>query len=269
MLKTRLITGIFYIVFVFALIFILPMAAFNVAMGLISCLMLLEWMRLAGVQETWQRLLWLNIFVVLLCVAAWWQPGQNLMVTLAMPFWFSAIIFLIARQRFDTQLKMLGGVEVLLGLAVLLPMFAGLVQLRELPQGQLWVLMLFVLLWSSDSFAYAAGRLFGKHKLASKISPGKTWEGFIGGLLLTVIALWVYKLVVFKELMLEPTWFGLVALLVVLATAGDLFESYIKRSHNVKDSGNILPGHGGLLDRLDSMTAAAPIFAIFSVGGLL
>ncbi len=269
MLKTRLITGVAYIAFIFGLIFLVPTAGYNIIMGIISCLMLFEWMRLAGITDNWQRFLWLDIFVVLLCLAAWWQPGQNFLILLAMPFWFFAFVFLVMRQMYDAKLKMLSGVEVLLGFAVIVPMYAGLVQIRELPQGQLWVLMLFVLLWSSDSFAYASGRLFGKHKLASKISPGKTLEGLFGGMVLTIVALWLYNYFVFGELAFNLMWFVLVGLLVLLAVVGDLFESYIKRMHNVKDSGNILPGHGGLLDRLDSLTAAAPIFAILSVGGML
>lgn len=269
MLKLRLITGILYIGFIFWLIFFLPASGFTIGVGIISCLMLFEWMRMAGIQDQWQRLIWLIFFVMLLCLSAWWQPAQTFFIGFALLFWFLAFVFLVMRQLYDTKFELFSGVEVIIAYLVLLPMFAALVQLREHPQGQLLVLMLFVLLWSSDSFAYASGRLFGTHKLASKISPGKTLEGLAGGIVLTLLAMWLYNYFVMGEMASSVLWFVLVALLVLAAVIGDLFESYIKRSHNVKDSGNILPGHGGLLDRLDSLMATAPLFAFLVARGVL
>ncbi len=269
MLKPRIITGVLYIAFIFGLIFLLPETGFAIAMGFISCFMLFEWMKMAGIDESHYRMLWLLPFVALLCMSAWWKPAQIFFILFALVFWFLALVFLIMRQLYQVPLKLLSGVEMIIAYLVLVPMFAALMHLRALPEGPLWILMLFVMLWSSDTFAYVAGNLFGRHKLAPKISPGKTWEGLLGGIVLTVVALYLYEYFVMgiKELSLK----GLIIfpVLVIVATIGDLFESHIKRTHNVKDSGNILPGHGGLLDRLDSLTAAAPIFACLLAGGVL
>jgi phosphatidate cytidylyltransferase len=129
--------------------------------------------------------------------------------------------------------------------------------------------MAFVIVWCADSLAYVVGRLMGKHKLISTVSPGKTWEGFIGAALLTLPLLagyWVY-------LMDQPApsllWYAGMIYLVIMALMGDLFESLIKRMHKVKDSGTLLPGHGGLLDRFDSLMAVAPVFALLILLGSL
>ncbi len=122
-------------------------------------------------------------------------------------------------------------------------------------------LMVFVLVWSSDSWAYVAGKLFGKHKLAPSISPGKTWEGFIGGAILTAASAWAYNNFVFTQQPLfsntEAIVLGL--LIATFGTLGDLFESSLKRKAGVKDSGNIIPGHGGMLDRFDAFLFASVV----------
>lgn len=124
------------------------------------------------------------------------------------------------------------------------------------------VFMLFVLIWSSDSFAYFSGRLFGRNKMAPKISPKKTWEGFAGGVLLTlVLGFFVEKY--FPEL--RGNWIVVGLLVAIFAPLGDLVESQLKRTFGVKDSGNIIPGHGGILDRLDSFIICAPVVYLYFV----
>jgi len=124
------------------------------------------------------------------------------------------------------------------------------------------ILFLFILIWSSDSFAYFAGRLFGKHKMAPKISPKKTWEGFAGGVILTlVLSFFVEKY--FPEL--RGNWMIVGFLVAVFAPIGDLVESQLKRTFGVKDSGNIIPGHGGILDRLDSFMICAPVVYLYFI----
>lgn len=122
------------------------------------------------------------------------------------------------------------------------------------------VFMLFVLIWSSDTFAYIAGRLFGKHKMAPIISPKKTWEGFVGGVALTLM------LSFFVEQYnpeLRGNWLVIGFLISIFAPLGDLVESQLKRIFGVKDSGNIIPGHGGVLDRLDSFIICTPIVYLY------
>ena len=124
------------------------------------------------------------------------------------------------------------------------------------------VFMLFVLIWSSDTFAYLTGKFFGKHKMAPKISPKKTWEGFAGGVVLTlVLAFFVEQY--FPEL--RGNWMIVGLLVSIFAPLGDLVESQLKRSFAVKDSGNIIPGHGGVLDRLDSFIICAPVVYLYFI----
>jgi len=139
-----------------------------------------------------------------------------------------------------------------------------------------YALALFSFVWVNDTFAYLVGIKFGKHKLFERISPKKTWEGFFGGLVFAIIAGLAFSYflpcgdalktagscVMFNSTMLFK-WVGMAVVVVVAGTFGDLFESYLKRSLNVKDSGTILPGHGGLLDRLDSILFAAPAAMIY------
>lgn len=124
------------------------------------------------------------------------------------------------------------------------------------------VFMLFVLIWSSDTFAYLTGKFFGKHKMAPKISPKKTWEGFAGGVVLTLI-LGFFVEQYFPEL--RGNWMIVGFLVSVFAPLGDLVESQLKRSFAVKDSGNIIPGHGGILDRLDSFIICVPVIYLYFI----
>jgi phosphatidate cytidylyltransferase len=124
------------------------------------------------------------------------------------------------------------------------------------------VFLLFILIWSSDTFAYLAGKFFGKHKMMPKISPKKTWEGFVGGVILTVIlSFFVEKY--FAEM--RGNWIVVGLLVSVFAPIGDLVESKLKRNFGVKDSGNIIPGHGGILDRLDSFLICVPIVYLYFI----
>src|SRR5690606_17644631 len=124
------------------------------------------------------------------------------------------------------------------------------------------VFFLFILIWSSDTFAYLTGKFFGKHKMAPKISPKKTWEGFAGGVILTIIlAFFIEK----YNPGLRGNWMVVGFLVSVFAPFGDLVESQLKRSFGVKDSGNIIPGHGGILDRLDSFIICGPVVYLYFI----
>ncbi len=151
-----------------------------------------------------------------------------------------------------------------LGLVVLVPVWIALVELRD--RGPWWVLLLMGVVWIADSAAYFTGRRFGKHKLAPNISPGKTWEGVVGAVF-GVAAYCMIVLLVLRSPVFNPyAWtipillLGL--LMLYLGILGDLFESWIKRVAAVKDSGTLLPGHGGVLDRIDALAATLPIAAL-------
>lgn len=129
------------------------------------------------------------------------------------------------------------------------------------PDQMHWVLALFVLIWVSDTGAYLTGRAFGKHKLFERISPKKTWEGLIGGAIFSIIG----SIVFWYFYPIAPIWqwivFGVVV--IIFGTYGDLSESLLKRTVQLKDSGKILPGHGGILDRFDSLLLAIPVIYIY------
>lgn len=123
------------------------------------------------------------------------------------------------------------------------------------------VLSIFFIIWMNDSAAYVIGSLLGKHKLAPKISPNKTWEGAIGGLVASLVLVWLLPHSYLPFTALERTFLALIV--VIFSTLGDLFQSKLKRSVDIKDSGDILPGHGGILDRIDSMLFAFPAVFIY------
>ncbi|WP_124643255.1 MULTISPECIES: phosphatidate cytidylyltransferase [Amniculibacterium] len=179
---------------------------------------------------------------------------------------FLLVIAIVTLFRFSKELYFDNGkliftvvyLAIPFGLALGLPKYNS----RESLSFTSEVFMLFVLIWSSDSFAYFSGRLFGKHKMAPKISPKKTWEGFAGGVVLTLIlGFFIEKY--FPEL--RGNWMVVGFLVATFAPLGDLVESQLKRSFGVKDSGNIIPGHGGVLDRLDSFIICVPVIYLYFI----
>ncbi|MDO8331771.1 MAG: phosphatidate cytidylyltransferase [Fluviicoccus sp.] len=147
-----------------------------------------------------------------------------------------------------------------MGLILLVPAWSGLVYLHQVSPW--WLMYLFLLVWGADTGAYFTGRAIGKRKLAPAVSPGKTIEGMLGGLALTMVIMAAVGF--YRELPLIRfiAFAGLSLMTVFASVLGDLVESMVKRHAGVKDSGSIFPGHGGALDRIDSLTAAAPVFAL-------
>ena len=160
-----------------------------------------------------------------------------------------------AKSTGDIGKALLGPIYICLPLAMLMIM-------DRHPQGDIWIFFLLAVIFSSDTGAFYFGRLFGKHKLYEAISPGKTWEGAAGGLVSSVIvSLWFLH--VLRLHRIDPGIMTLVVGLSVAGQIGDLAESMLKRNHGVKDSGCILPGHGGILDRIDGLLFAIPILYMY------
>jgi len=226
-----------------------------------------EWTAFAGLEDTVPRVLYLTANALLI-VALAWGGGPNLftlkLISLVGVLWWAFVLLWLARPRFasgDSQPAR--GLKLLAGSLCIVPAWCALGWLHAAdPLGPRWALFALVLVWAADSGAYFAGSRFGKRKLAPAISPGKTWEGVYGGLATSVL------LAVLVLPLLGLSWSALPALaLLTLVTAaisvvGDLFESLMKRHSGVKDSGALFPGHGGLMDRLDSLVAALPVFAV-------
>lgn len=263
-LRTRLLTAAVLVPLVLLAVLYLPAWGFQL---LVSAIMLggfWEWTRLARLPGRTVRAL-ATAALAAAFLALSWQPIRALLPVagLACGFWLLAALWL-SRPQFaaaDTGgarlLKLAAGVLVLGG------GWAGAVFLRDgIERGALWLLMCLVVVYGSDSLAYFSGRHFGGAKLAPRISPAKTWAGFWGAVLgIVPVALaggWLMDLPAGRLL----PWMALAVACVLLAVLGDLFESLIKRHAQVKDSGRLFPGHGGLLDRGDSMFAALPAFAV-------
>jgi len=176
----------------------------------------------------------------------------------ALLFWFIlAPLWLIKHWVIEQR-----GFLLLIGLVVLLPTWFAFVQLRDL--NPLLLLFLMGLVWVADSAAYFSGRQWGKHKLAPRISPGKTWEGVIGALVVAILYVNLWRIFAPETLarFSAVSWWvqSLAAiLLVAISITGDLFESHLKRVAGLKDSGSLIPGHGGILDRIDSQTSVLPV----------
>lgn len=171
-----------------------------------------------------------------------------------------AVAFSLARHRTRGLIQWPGPARLLSGAGALVPAWLAVSLLQQAePQA---ALMLFLLIWAADTGAYFAGRRWGRRRLAPAISPGKTLEGVLGGAAASVAVSVAFAAYWGLD---PPAWLGLMAwslFVVLVSISGDLFESNWKRLASVKDSGGLLPGHGGVLDRIDSMTAAAPFFAL-------
>jgi phosphatidate cytidylyltransferase len=191
----------------------------------------------------------------------------TLLLLVAFAWWCVAFVWILRYPAGLAAAQPRRMAKAIVGLLVLLPSFVALVLIHaRTSQGALWFLSLLVLVWAADTGAYFAGRAFGRHKMAPRVSPGKTWEGALGGFVLAGIVSALAGMLVFHIEGLELILFILVCLAVVaFSIVGDLTESMFKRHIGVKDSGNLIPGHGGVLDRLDSLFAAAPLY----LGGLL
>jgi len=169
--------------------------------------------------------------------------------------------FMLTHPSPDQQWTADMGKAVLGPIYVVMPL-AMLVLIDTRPNGDIWIFFLLSVVFANDTGAFYFGRLLGRHKLYEAISPNKTWEGAIGGLFCSFVtaAIFIYVMAVHK---LNITIFILVLALTVTAQVGDLAESMLKRYHGVKDSGKILPGHGGLLDRIDSLLFCIPVLYLF------
>ncbi|MBE0614175.1 MAG: phosphatidate cytidylyltransferase [Burkholderiales bacterium] len=272
MLKTRLITAFVMLVVFLGALFWLPSRAWAVFAGVLVIPAAWEWGKLIKLRPATCGLYVVLVGAVCASLAAWEQGGnqtlrdevQIAVYICASLFWLLVVPLWLWRSWLPRS-RWLGAVT---GLVVLVPTWLALVELRNL--GPWLLLMLMSVAWISDSAAYFAGRRFGRRKLAPSISPGKTWEGAAGAVLAVsaYAVLWSYAWQQYFPPALASIRFGsagmllLLWLLTAIGIYGDLFESALKRQAGVKDSGVLLPGHGGVLDRIDAITAVLPVAAL-------
>ena len=258
MLRNRIITAVILAPLALSAVFFLPANWFALVFWGVAALGAYEWVGLMGVTKPALRILCL-LPLALVCWALYGRMDLYPQVLyLGWIVWGLALIAVLSFPRGAAVFRN-AGVLALLGLVVFTSAWTSLVVIQAHPQGSLWLVWMFFLVWGADVGAYFAGRAFGKTTLAPEVSPGKTWEGVIGGMLLAgglcglVLVWWRADAVV---------WLVLMVALIGVSVLGDLFESLVKRASGVKDSGTILPGHGGMLDRIDSILAVLPFFAI-------
>ncbi|PVV07938.1 MAG: phosphatidate cytidylyltransferase [gamma proteobacterium symbiont of Ctena orbiculata] len=262
MLKQRVITALILAPLVVAAVLLLPNGYLALIAALVITVGSMEWARLSGIETTSLQIGY--SFSLLICLLALyflvppgWVPGIML---LSVAWWLLALLRLV-RYRADQPQSDSVPLRAVEGFIVLLPAWLALVSIHRIPTtGPGLLLFVLILIWSADIGAYFAGHRWGKHKLAPQVSPGKTREGVYGAMacaLLCAIGLGIWL----GSDVTQTLLIVMLCLATVLASViGDLFESLIKRQRGVKDSGQLLPGHGGMLDRIDSLTAAAPLF---------
>ena len=261
MLKTRVITGCILGALLLLGLFLLPPFWAMLAFGLVFTIGAWEWAGFGALRKLLARALYtLAVALVLALSWRWTDTPAHLIILLsgACAWWAIAFFWLTLAPAWHRP-----ALTLLCGLAVLAPAFVALARLQTsaagFARGPLIVLWLVLMVCAADIGAYFAGRAFGQRKLAPRVSPGKTWEGAMGGLAMLAVVAGGGAL-----------YFGLPPLTGVVfgcgvgicSVIGDLTESMFKRAAALKDSGTLLPGHGGLLDRIDSVTAAAPLYAL-------
>ena len=264
MLLQRAITAAVLVPLVILLILLPATGVFAVIVAGAFLLAAWEWLRLSGVQQPLWRIIGLLVAALVFMLlwqlqGTFWTP---LLLAAGVAWWLLASLWL---RHFAYAAAPTGenrAIKLLAGVWVVFPAWIGAVSLHaQVPHGRGWTLLALVIVWVADIGAYFSGRRFGKRKLAPQISPGKTWAGVYGALLAGVVAT-----------LLGGWWLGvrgptlvalaiLGAMTVAASIVGDLLESLMKRHAGVKDSGTLIPGHGGLMDRLDSVFAALPVFA--------
>ncbi|MEE9452366.1 MAG: phosphatidate cytidylyltransferase [Gammaproteobacteria bacterium] len=260
MLKKRLLTAFALIVLTVGIIFFSPPRVFQLAVALLLVAAAWEWMHLAGIKNLFLCLAYSLLIVILFTLA----PLAIIMYIL----FFSVLCWLLILQAIvyypaNVHLWCNKIGLSLLGIAVFIPFATTLVWLKASPLGASLLLYLLLLVWTADTGAYVVGKLWGKHKLVVKVSPGKTIEGACGGMVLSCVISMIYGIFVIAVPGVSwVIWLSLGVVTVVVSILGDLLISMIKRQAGVKNSGRVLPGHGGVLDRIDSLIAASPIFML-------
>ncbi len=260
MLKQRILTAVILIPIILAAVYYLPPAWFCLFTAVIALAGAWEWTNLMQISKPLYRCLYLALVVVIF-VDSLFIPVTFIFVS-AFIWWIIASLLVMYYPRGGNIWGNSVFLRGLMGLFVLVPCWAAINFIRNQEDGLLGLLFLFVLIWGADSAAYFAGKKWGTTKLAPLVSPGKSWQGFVGALIVTVIIALVTLWLSHVPFLVWPFAILLSLITVIFSVMGDLFESMMKRQAGLKDSGKLLPGHGGMLDRIDSLTAAAPIFAL-------
>lgn len=264
MLKYRIFTALLLAPPIVAGVWYLPTAFIAVAAAGIFVVALWEWARLMPIEGGFARCLYLATAAAMMTGAWIYGPVKLAVIAgvVGIVAWCAVLALLARLESGAGRGVTLSTVKAAGGLFGVVLAWVLMVALHDSHQGRVWLLLLFAVVWAADVFAYFVGRRFGRRKLAPRISPNKTWAGAWGALAGSGMVMLA------AGLLLGRSWLGLVALVFLgMATAafsivGDLFESQVKRQAGAKDSSALLPGHGGVFDRLDSLVSAVPVYAL-------
>lgn len=281
MLKQRIFSALILIVLVSVALFGFSPFYFALALGGVVVLALWEWTQFPKLSLSALRgvipaigatflFLWIYSEAHYLAVGRVFRHSAELWLLLATLWWLVAtgLVAFYPKSLANWGRSIIA--QLVFAVVTLIPFFVGVLALRlsqytlDPYHGVVLLLYVFVLVWAADSGAYFAGRKFGKHKLAPRVSPGKTWEGVFGGLMSAALFAWLFLQFTQINGALPLGKFILLSVATVaISIVGDLTESMFKREAGIKDSSQLIPGHGGILDRIDSLTAAVPFFSYF------
>ncbi|WP_443628664.1 phosphatidate cytidylyltransferase [Candidatus Njordibacter sp. Uisw_002] len=262
MLKSRIATALVIAPLTLAAVFFLPPQVFSLFIALIVLMAGWEWTAMMRLVSRSQRTVYvLSLLFAIVVVQKALPHFEEVIFSVTAVWWMLAtgLVFLYPKASLLWCGRVSKGI---VGFMVLVPTWAAMVYIRELEQGPWLILYMFLIVWGADTGAYFAGKRFGKRKLMPRVSPAKSWAG-VGGATVTVILISMFTQQSLHFLQnLSAGVYILVLVLLFSSIIGDLTESMFKRQCGIKDSGSILPGHGGIMDRIDSLTAAAPVFAL-------
>ena len=259
MLKTRVITAVISLAIVAVVLFALPIRYTEILVGLLLLAGAWEWSGFlvrgdaAGTGGSTVRIIFTALIAACLVAAHALIAEHGLLILqVSCAWWFLAFLWTL---RYPTPIPAI--VRWICGVLVLIPLYVALVTLLRL--GLEYLIFTLLIVWLADGGAYFAGKMFGRVKLAPQISPGKTWEGVVGGMVL--VALLAIAVAIGRDIAI-PVLLPFCLAVAAISIVGDLTVSMFKRTSGLKDSGSLFPGHGGVLDRIDSIAAAAPMFAL-------
>jgi phosphatidate cytidylyltransferase len=265
MSKERTVTSLVLAPIAVIAVLLLPTPWLAAFIALICLLGLWEWARLVGIGDAVPRSIYVAANLTLMAALAWggWPVLFKVVALVGSIWWLLALLWLARPDLGRAENSWNRTLKLALGTLAILPAWCGLVLLHgDGKLGHRWALLAIVIVWTADSCAYFFGRRFGRRKLIPQISPGKTWAGLWGGVICAMAVTLACAPLVGMGFAQLPM-LGLLGLLGIIASVvGDLFESLMKRHAGMKDSGTLIPGHGGVLDRIDGLMAALPVIAI-------
>ena len=264
-MKTRILTGILLLPLLLAAILYLPPIYFSVFTAGLVLVGAWEWSLLAGIKKDLFRVIYV-LFVLSGLFSSAFIPAFTVLL-IALLIWILFVGMIVNYQRDGKGLGLqFSIVRMMLGVVILTSTWVSIVTLKIHPDfGSYWLILVLLIIFGADIGAYFTGNFFGKNALCSRVSPKKTWEGFVGGLFFSVFVAAIGGLFLSLSFVHYLGLLGLSLLTALFSVVGDLGVSLLKRIEGVKDSGKFFPGHGGMLDRMDSVAAASVVFVFFAL----